>query len=180
MEHKGTVRLETERLILRKLEVSDAQSMYKNWANSATVTKFMTWLPHENESVTKTVINSWIEQYANSNFYQWAIVLKDINEPIGSISVVRIDERVDECEIGYCIGEKWWGNGYTAEAFRKVIEFLFGEVKANRISAKHDINNPNSGKVMVKCGLEKEGVLRRAFKGNQGICDVALYSIIRK
>ncbi len=82
-------------------------------------------------------------------------------------------------QIGYCIGRKWWHKGIMAEALLKVIEFLFDEVGANRIEAVHDPNNPNSGRVMLKCGMKYEGTLRSAAVNNQGITDVAYYSILR-
>lgn len=118
------------------------------------------------------------ESYKNDDFYQWAIVLKEIDEPIGSISVVGKDEKVNSVHIGYCIGRKWWNQGIVTEAFLAVIRFLFEEVKVNRIDARHDTNNPASGRVMEKCGLKYEGTLRQADFNNQGIDDVSVYSIL--
>lgn len=179
MTHKGTVVLETERLLLRQFKNEDAQKMFDNWASSTNVTKFLTWKPHKNTEETKTIINDWLKGYEKDNYYQWAIELKEIGEPIGSISVVRIHENVHEVEIGYCIGEKWWHQGYTSEVLKRVIDFLFDEVGAKRICALHDIDNPNSGRVMLKCGLEKEGILRKSGRNNtNAICDLAVYSIL--
>ena len=59
------------------------------------------------------------------------------------------------------------------------IAFLFEEVGANRIESQHDPDNPNSGKVMEKCGLKYEGTLRQADFSNKGIVDAAVYSILR-
>ena len=55
MEHKGTVKLETDRLILRKATMDDAQDMFDNWASNPNVTKFMTWPTHSNIEITKMV-----------------------------------------------------------------------------------------------------------------------------
>ena len=179
MTHKGTKRLETERLMLRRFELSDAADMFKNWATNPNVTRFLTWQPHESIEVTRGILTEWVYSYAKPDFYQWAIVLKDTNEPIGSLSVVRINEAVDEVEIGYCIGEKWWRQGYTSEAFKRVIEYLFNEVGAKRICAKHDTENQNSGRVMKKCGLTYEGTLRRAGRNStKQVCDLAIYAIL--
>lgn len=179
MTHKGTVVLETERLILRKFRVEDAQKMFDNWAPNPNVTKFLTWKPHDNPESTKLIIDEWIKEYEKDNYYQWAIELKKIGEPIGSISVVHAHENVNEVEVGYCIGEKWWHKGYTSEAFSRVIDFLFNEVGAKRICALHDTDNPNSGRVMLKCGLEFEGTLRKSGRNNANpICDLAVYSIL--
>ncbi len=179
MIHKGTVVLETERLILRKFKIEDAQKMFANWACNPNVTKYLTWGPHESIEITKLVINDWLKGYEEDNYYQWAIEVKDIGQPIGSISVARINENVNAVEIGYCIGEKWWGRGYTPEAFKAIIKFLFNKVGVKRICAKHDADNPNSGKVMIKSGLQYEGTLRKAGKNSSnGVCNLAVYSIL--
>lgn len=180
MNHIGTVVLETERLILRRFKLEDAQEMFINWASNPNVTKYITWPAHESVEITKNVISEWVKGYEKLDFYQWAIELKSLGQVIGSISVVHLNERVDACEIGYCIGEPWWRKGITTEAFNRVINFLFEEIKANRISACHDTNNPNSGRVMQKCGLTYEGTLRQAGKNNDNThCDLAVYAILK-
>lgn len=120
----------------------------------------------------------WVESYADPAFYQWVIVPKDLNEPIGTISVVDQYERSDKVHIGYCIGSKWWRMGHTSEAFSAIIPFLFDQVKAQRIEAQHDPNNPGSGAVMRKCGLKYEGTLRKADWSNKGIVDACMYAIL--
>lgn len=180
MKHCGTKQLETDRLILRKFTSTDAVAMYRNWASDPEVTKFLTWKTYESVEVAKTVINDWKQSYEKEDFYQWAIVLKELgDEPIGSISVVHINERISEMEIGYCIGKKWWNKGVMTEALQAVIDLLFGEVGVNRISARHDANNPSSGKVMKKCNMAYEGTLKSAGWNNQGVCDMSCYAILR-
>lgn len=177
--HKGTKTLETERLILRKAIPEDAEPMYRNWASDPEVTKFLTWPVHDKVEVSQWVLDSWIREYEKDNFYQWMIVLKEVGEPIGSISAVRLCDDIAEAEIGYCIGKHWWHQGIMSEALGAVIDFLFREVGMNRVEAKHDVNNPHSGGVMKKCGLQYEGTLRGSGRNNRGICDIAHYGILR-
>ena len=179
MIHKGTVPLETERLILRRFELSDVDAMFNNWANDAEVTKFLTWPTHSDVSISKAVIDSWLPLYENLNHYSWAIVLKEIGEPIGSIAAVEQRDNIKMVHIGYCIGRKWWRQGYTSEALAVLIRFFFEVVGVNRIESRHDPRNPNSGKVMLKCGLKYEGTLRQSDINNQcGFCDAAYYAIL--
>lgn len=180
MNHLGTVILESERLILRRCKVTDTKDMYNNWANSDKVTKFLTWPTHESIEITKSIIDLWISKYRELETYQWCIEWKKNQQVIGSISVVHMDENIDEFEIGYCIGESYWNMGITTEAFREVIKFLFEVVQCNRITAKHDVNNPNSGKVMKKAGLEYEGTMKAAGKNIMGICDLVVYGITKE
>ena len=57
--------------------------------------------------------------------------------------------------------------GIVAEALKAVMDFLFDVVGANRIEARHDPGNPNSGKELEKCGMKYEGTLRSAGRNNQ-------------
>ena len=178
MKHLGTKQIETDRLILRKFSAEDCLPMYRNWASDAEVTKFLTWPAHTSAVTTGIILQQWIDGYGKDDFYQWAIELKSIGEPIGSISVVSQDEQIRKVEIGYCIGRPWWNQGIMAEALGAVIDFMIGEVGMNRVEAKHDVNNPNSGAVMRKCGMCFEGTHRQAACNNQGICDVSTYAIL--
>ena len=152
--------------------------MYRNWACDPMVTKFLRWPAHQDRSVTESVVTSWIREYDNPAFYQWAIVSKSLQEPIGTISVVDLNEITDTLHIGYCIGQKWWHHGYSSEALRTIMPYLFQEVGVNRLESQHDPHNPYSGAVMRKCGFKYEGTLRSADYSNQGIVDAAMYSIL--
>ena len=179
LTHKGTQTIETSRLILRRAIREDAEPMFRNWASDPEVTKYLTWPTHSNTTASEMVIGSWLQEYERDNYYQWMIVLKEIGEPIGSISVVRQNDHVQEAEIGYCIGSRWWHQGIMTEALAAVIEYLFTEVGMNRVAARHDPNNPHSGGVMRKCGMKYEGTHRACDRNNQGICDAAQYAIMR-
>ena len=178
LTHKGTQTIETPRLILRRAVASDAEPMFRNWASDAEVTKYLTWPPHQNIDITQTVVNSWVAEYEKADYYHWMIVLKEINEPIGSLLATTVG-RAESAHIGYCIGKAWWHKGLVAEALQAVIAFLFREVGYHRIEAMHDPNNPNSGAVMRKCGMQYEGTSRASDRNNQGICDAAHYAILR-
>lgn len=153
LNHKGSVKLYCPRIILQPFKVGDAFFVFRNWANDPEVTRYMTWFPHKNIQETESVISVWESNYSKLDFYQWAIFLRQIDEPIGSISVVAMDEEKLSCELGYCIGKPFWHQGYTSEALREVIKFLFEQVNFKTITARHDIRNPHSGDVMKKCGM---------------------------
>ncbi len=180
MKHLGTKAMETERLILRPFTLKDAKYMYRNWASDPEVTKYLTWPPHGDAGVSEMVLSDWISHYGEENYYQWAIVPKDLGEPIGSIAAVQVNDTARWVEIGYCIGKNWWRRGYVTEALRALTAFFFEEVGVGRIQARHDPRNPNSGAVMGKCGMRYEGTLRSADRNNQGICDACIYGILRE
>lgn len=180
MKNSGTQRIETDRLILRRYVIEDADAMYKNWASDSEVTKFLTWQPHSSVEVSRGIIENWLKEYSDEKYYQWAIVLKDNgNEPIGDISVVHMKEDISMVHIGYCLGRAWWRRGIMSEALKAVMDFMFDTVEVNRVESRHDPMNPNSGKVMQKCGMKYEGTLRSADRNNQGICDACYYALLR-
>jgi ribosomal-protein-alanine N-acetyltransferase len=178
MEHLGTKELETERLILRRFTIDDAEKMFNNWANDDEVTKYLIWQPHKDINVTIDFIKECMKKYENDDFYDWVIILKEINEPIGSMGVVKQSDDLKMVHIGYCIGKKWWNKGITSEALNALIPFFFEKVGVNRIESRHDPDNPNSGKVMEKCGMKYEGHMRQADRNNQGIVDYIEYGIL--
>ena len=119
MNHKGTVKIETERLVLRAFVIEDTEAGFRNWMSDERVTEFLRWPTHDDISISERVINEWVKEYEkDKSFYQWAIVLKELGEPIGTISVVEKNEQIDMVHIGYCIGSKWWGTGYITNSTR--------------------------------------------------------------
>lgn len=178
LTHKGTQTIETPRLILRRATLQDAQPMFRNWASDPEVTKYLTWPPHESIAVTEQVLASWIAEYEKDDYYQWLIVLKEIDQPIGSLIASTVG-RAQSAHIGYCIGKNWWHQGIMSEALQAVIAYLFNEIGYHRIESMHDTNNPHSGNVMKKCGMVYEGISRASDRNNQGICDTAHYAILK-
>lgn len=179
MKLTGTKKIETERLILRRFVIEDAKDMYDNWASDPEVTKYLTWPPHGSVAVTEWLLKSWIAKYEEDNYFNWVIEYKETGKIIGSISVVKFNEAIMSADIGYCMSRSLWGKGIMPEALTAVIDYLLNEVGLNRVAACHAVDNPKSGRVMVKAGMKQEGVLRQAGKNNQGICDEVWYSIIR-
>lgn len=178
LEHKGTKELITKRLKLRRFILSDATSMYKNYANDERVTKFLSWKSYKCFEDVEDYLSDLIRQYDNLNVYHWAIEMD--NDIIGSISTIAINDKNCNCEVGYCLGYDYWNKGITTEALNAVMSFLFSEVGIYRIMAKHDVENPSSGKVLQKCNMTYEGRLRDYYQRHDGTySDSLVYSILR-
>lgn len=180
MKDLGTKTLETPRLLLRPFAAGDAHAMFVNWASDAEVTRFLVWPPYTDEAAALAYCKELEAGYADPARYDWAIVLKELGKPIGSMGVVQRNEAAESVHIGYCIGRPWWHRGITSEALARVIRYLFEEVGANRIDSRHDPRNPHSGQVMAKCGMVYEGIHRQSDWNNQGICDAAWYAILKE
>ena len=178
--HQGTKTIETQRLILRRAAVEDAQAMFDNWASDPEVVQYLTWPVHTSPETTRQVLQSWVSGYGQDNFYQWLIVPKEVGQPVGSISGMNPNDQLSSVEVAYCVGQPWWHQGIMTEALQGVLRYLFETCDFHRITAKHDTNNPHSGGVMKKCGMTREGTSKQSDRNNQGICDTVHYAILKQ
>ncbi len=175
----GTHTLETQRLILRRFRLDDAQDMYENYCSDAEVTKYLTWLPHANVEVTRTFLSGTVQGYENPLTFRWAIELKTTGSVIGSIDLVGLHERDESGVLGWVLSRKYWGLGIMPEALHAVEKFLFEYVGLHRLEATHHVDNAQSGRVMQKGGMTLEGHRREAFIDHQGRhVDLVVYSIL--
>ena len=180
LNHKGTVTIETDRLILRRFTMEDVEPMFLGWATDPEVCMHMTWPPHENMEVTRELLERWTGSYGAADYYNWAIVLKENGpKPIGNISTAHVKEITLCATMGYCMSRAHWGKGIMTEALTAVIDFFFDEVGFNRIDADHAVDNPASGRVMEKSGMRYEGTHRQAVRTNCGIVDIKKWAILK-
>ncbi len=144
-------RLETERLILRFITSDDVQAIFDNWASDPEVSKYVTWKAHEDISVTKAVMESWLLEYQKENCYRYGIERKEDGELIGMIDVVGYHHG--NPVIGYCSGQKYWNCGYMTEALKAVVEELFSDGYKTIVIEAVD-KNIGSNRVIQKAGFE--------------------------
>lgn len=159
MIETGTRIIKTERLILRKFTLADAEEVYHNWTSDEKVTPYVSWSTHKNVEETREVIQNWINKYENGS-YNWVVELEQTGELIGSISVIHISRKHNNCEIGYCYGSKYWNQGYATEALKAVVDYMLNECGMHVVEARYHSLNPASGRVMEKAGMVKEAVLK--------------------
>ncbi|MCP2378235.1 GNAT family N-acetyltransferase [Cutibacterium modestum] len=174
MKLVGTRRLQTDRLVLRRLTVDDAQQVYNDWASDPEVTRFLTWPTHSSVDVSRAVVGPWVDSYEDPGTFNWGIELIEDGTLIGQTSVVKEDLTVGLVNVGYVVGRRWWGKGYCTEALVAVMNYLFAVAEANKVEASHDPANVASGRVMEKAGMVAEG-LRRASCLSGSMIRVQLY-----
>lgn len=178
MKHLGTVPLETQRLILRRYQMADAQDMFANWLTDREVSRFWTWQPHTDISETKAALEQWISQYSNDNYYHWVIVAKQNLQPIGYIYLNTVDNSLGSAAVHYLLSRPYWNQGLASEACKEVIEFAFGRVGFRRIHSHHHAGNPASGRVMEKCGMKHIKTEYRRLEQERLCGDYLCYEIL--
>jgi len=147
--------LETERLILRPFEKKDVPEVFNCWESDSEVAKYMFWTSHNDINKTKEWIEYEIGQISKEDWYRFAVIIKETGELAGTV-LIYYEQEVRGWEIAYNLGRKYWNNGYTTEAMRKVIEYAKKEIKISEIVGRYAKENPVSGRVMEKLGFKYE------------------------
>jgi ribosomal-protein-alanine N-acetyltransferase len=160
MTHKGTITLETERLILRIITDNDIPSYSPSEGQKAHLTEMM-------------------KEYDKMDFYYWIIVKKASKEAVGLMRTINNNDEMLSCEMAYETRENFRNKGYATEALKRILEFLFIEVGYNRIFAGHLADNPASGRVMEKAGMRFEGIFRQDNRNSEKVLtDSKKYAIL--
>ena len=157
--------LESERLRLRPYVLGDANAI-QLLAGDIRIAKETMNICHPYED---GMAEKWIlllnDKWSKAERAEFAIVLKETSEYLGSMSFISV--HGDEAEIGYRIGFPYWNNGYCTEAGRLLVAFGFTVMGLSKITARHLSSNPKSGKVLEKLGLVwKESKYRDDRTGN--------------
>jgi [ribosomal protein S5]-alanine N-acetyltransferase len=180
INYKGTPMIETKRLILRKMEMNDANRMFDYILSDHRVMDNLIKGPHKTISETINRLTEIIKQYESDKFCYWGIALKESGELVGTIDLYNINQDTENCEVGYDLGFNWWNQGYGTEALQAVVEFAFRFMNIHKISATHGIDNPASGKIMLKVGMEREGIIRHMIRKNNQYKDCGIYGILQQ
>ncbi len=175
MINKGTQCIKTERLLLRRITPDDAKDVFV-WMSDPEVCKYERWSPHASAEYSRGYIKA-VFDYENDKTYQWGIEFD--GRLIGFICVVGVDENDQKAVMGYALARAHWSRGYVTEAAKAVLDYMFKEVGINRIEASHSVNNPASGRVLLKAGFIREGLAKEYYHCNAGFQDSALYAITR-
>jgi ribosomal-protein-alanine N-acetyltransferase len=168
MLFKGSPKLETNRLVLRKILPTDYKIAYESWFNDSEQVIYTVHGIHKSEEVTKKVYDRWIEEYNDEKTMRWIIELKEKNIPIGMIDINNQWSKFSSVEPGYIIARKYWNKGYATEATKRVMKFLFEECELQTFYSEFMEDNVGSGKVMKKCGMTQEGCLRNRCEDRNG------------
>ena len=171
-------RLETERLLLRPAVMGDAEDIYA-YASDPEVARAVLWEAHRSLADSRDYIRYLRSQYHSGQPSNYVIVLRETGRVIGTIGFMQWYPEHGVVEVGYSIGRAWWGQGIAAEALRRFLALCFAQPSILRVEAMHETDNPASGRVMEKCGMRREGVLRQRISNKGRQVDVALWAILR-
>ena len=168
--------LKGERLTLRAIERDDLPR-YVAWLNDPEVTDHLkAYLPFNLDDET-----DWYESQRKDNTNQiFAIVISAENLHIGSIALMKINQREQNAELGIMIGDKTcWGQGYGREAIQLLLPFGFNTLNLHRIYLRVDASHPAAIRCYTNCGFIEEGRQRDAIFRQGHFEDQLLMSVLR-
>lgn len=171
--------IETKRLILRKLKDEDVEDIF-SYACMPEMTVFLIWYPHKVISESLDFIKFTWDEFEKGSSIVWGIELKEENKIVGTIDLRgwKSDNRCGD--IGYGLSPKYWSKGIITEAMNAVINFGFTNLRLHRIEAHCEEANTGSWKVMEKCGMRFEGLLREKAFFKDKFRSMKMYSILRQ
>jgi RimJ/RimL family protein N-acetyltransferase len=167
--------IECNKCILRKWKYSDLKNLVKNANNLNIACNMRDGFPNP---YTVEAGKQWIKFAGNSDAI-FAITVN--NEAIGSIGL-NIGEDIERisAEVGYWLGEDYWGKDIVSSALKCIVEYGFNELNLERIFAVPLEQNIASRRVLEKNGFILEGILRKSVIKSSKIYNQALYAIIKE
>lgn len=173
------MKLESERLILRPININDKNEMFAYRSDMET-NKYQGWIP-------KTIgeVEIFIEKIAKQinepeTWYQFAIIEKESQKIVGDFGVHFLDRENKQVEIGCTLNKNYQNKGYATESVRKVIDFLFSDLNKHRIITSIDPNNVSSIRLVERIGFRKEAHFVESLFVNEKWVDDLIYSLIEK
>jgi len=174
---KSLPELTTERLRLSALTEADIP-LIVHYANNNNVARYTANLPHPYAAADAAFwLNMASEGLKEKNHFIFALRNKETNAFMGGMGL-RLHPQFNRAELGFWLGEPFWGQGLTSEAVAAIIQFGFGELGLRKITAHHILVNGASGKVMLKNGMKQEGLLRKEMVRDGLEHDVAVYGLL--
>jgi RimJ/RimL family protein N-acetyltransferase len=175
---KALPTLETDRLILRKMTLDDAEAIFA-YASDPEVTRYVTWETHHSIEDSRAFLELALDKYESGGEPDWGIVYKGDHHFVGACGLVTWETVHARAEVGFVLSREYWGRGLMPEAVRALFSFGFDMMNLNRIEARCIAENVASARVMEKAGMTHEGTLRQREYIKGAHRDMKLYAILK-
>jgi ribosomal-protein-alanine N-acetyltransferase len=176
--HSMVLNFETNRLLLRLFELSDAKTV-QELAGNKEVARTTLSIPHPYPDGEAEV---WIKATRLSSekgeSYSFAMVKKENESLIGCVSL-NVSKNHKRAELAYWVGHPFWGQGFATEAAQRIVTFGFEDLELNRIFAAAMTKNPGSYKVMSKIGMKHEGTFPQHVMKWGSYEDLVFYGMVK-
>ena len=161
----GTAELWTERLILRRYTMEDAEPLYSCLGSDPAMSQYSGWNPYASLDMAQETVRNIIDSYDDEHSYSWIMDIDDV--VVGTIGAYdyKCDPagKYDQIEVGYSVVQAWQGRGLATVALTKVLEYLTENEGISCVTAWCAAENIGSRRVLEKSGMklmstEKDGI----------------------
>ena len=170
-------KLESERLIYREFEISNAPDLFLIRSND-NVMDYMDTEKHQTVQDSEKLICAIQKSYKEKTGINWAIIEKSTNEFIGYFGFWRMMKEHCRAEIGYALKPEFWGKGFMTETIKRLADFGFNDLKIHSIEANVNPKNESSIQLLEKTGFIKEAYFRENYLFNNRYIDSIIYSLL--
>lgn len=174
-----SIRIVSERVLLRTVRLDDAKSIY-SYRSDAVINQYQGWIPktlHDVENFIKNGLSATIN--FTGTWYQLAIIEKKNQKLIGDIGIHFLDADF-QVEIGFTLDRHKQGKGYATEAVKALINYLFDELNKRRIIASIDPRNEKSVALVERLGFRKEAHFKESLLINGEWVDDLIYAVLKE
>lgn len=171
--------LQTNRLILRKVQVEDTKILWDNFYNNYDEYRYFRSYRLGYYKELEAMVETQLKSYNEGNYFRWAITLKD-NTLIGNINLHNHNITNNNIKIGYFIFKDYRNKGYASEALNEVIKYTFKTLKIHKIIANTSAENVASNNTLLKAGFILEGINHEQSRVGLEYRDSHNYYIINK
>ena len=172
-------KIETDRLILKRIEFENAKSIFYIFSNEE-IMRYYGQFPIKSIEEAENLITMFHENFKNSKGIRWGIFVKEDNSLIGTCGYHNWNTRHSRAEIGYELSTNSWGKGYITEALRAIIQYGYEIMNLNRIEALVYPENKASIKSLLSQGFKKEGVLEEYALFRNVHQHLIMFSLLKK
>lgn len=148
--------IETERLILRNIQLSDIDGMFE-LDSDPEVHQYLGNKPFTSNSQSEEIIKDIIKQYQDIGIGRWALINKETHEFMGwsglKLNTITLNGHTNFYDVGYRIIKRFWGNGYATESSIAALDYGFNTLNFDTIYGITEKGNEASHKILLKIGL---------------------------
>ena len=177
--YRNLPRLETPRLILRKLTMGDLGDVFA-YSSDEEVTRFLRWEPHRTLEQTENYVRKVLQETQKGQDGPWGIEHRETGKVIGAIHLMAVSAQHSKAEIGFLLSRSYWGRGLMPEALANVLWFSFESIGLNRVEAFCVVGNRAGMRVLDKVGMKQEGVLREYLFQKGAFQSFSICSVLKQ
>jgi ribosomal-protein-alanine N-acetyltransferase len=172
------MKLQTNRLFLRPIAVSDAPSLFEA-RGDAEVMRYWDWPAQKSVAAIEKILAEHAPELSDKSTLWWAVALSPDGPAIGECDLSEIDRHHGRAEVGFLFARRHWGQGYAREAMERVIDYGFNELGLERLWARCHDCNAASVRLLERLSFTYEGCLRSHIVRDSARRDCLIYGRLR-